>query len=360
MDRLMGLCRWAMSLRPEHVPADVLTRAALQHVSSAAAMHLLPPTKGFEGALSSVAERDFDDLVLAPILHPSRGAVVGAWFSGEAHTTGEVLTATVAANEVAARIDLSNRVELGAAVSTAWLRDLGHGSLPESIRRRTKSTDIRVVSLGMPGHTWFTRCVLYRLIPGPIWALSALEATNEIVRRHIKAAGRALRADQVVEIRVRLCSMAWQAHRAKPDYLPNAMGTLLEHADANSLKSRPGGTATAGKVKVYLDPRLSLDAMGNRLQNGFTQRMKQWSGHRLHKSWPVDVEILTHRGGSWRDRRRVVGGGPEYALEQLIADVTDKFASGSDHPKAMDHARRFALDWRLPWSESADMLGIGR
>ncbi len=54
------------------------------------------------------------------------------------------------------------------------------------------------------GDAWLSQTLVYKSMPGPIAWQSALQALNEVLARHVKAAGKRLRADQVDRIEISL------------------------------------------------------------------------------------------------------------------------------------------------------------
>jgi hypothetical protein len=77
-------------------------------------------------------------------------------------------------------------------------------------------------ALGGTGRAWLTRTLLVRAHPGLLVGAVAVEAIQEVLRRHVKAADKRLRADQVERIEVRVGA---QAHAAEVAALALAGGS---------------------------------------------------------------------------------------------------------------------------------------
>ncbi|MEN9784755.1 MAG: hypothetical protein RLZZ299_19 [Pseudomonadota bacterium] len=99
----------------------------------------------------------------------------------------------------------------------------------------------------------------FRTYPGPLAAGTALEALATVLQRHLRAADKRLRADQVERIDVHLAWPAWEELRDDPA-LPALLGTLVAtHALDAGWRDRPadGADAVAQRVVVRHDWRLS-------------------------------------------------------------------------------------------------------
>ncbi len=291
---LHRLADWARELHAEALPPAVLERARLQHLSAAATVRALkgrPMARalrkvgGQRGAATVVTggtapRRDAarlhaglvgwlgmeDTLFLA---HPGPGAVSAAWAWGRGHSVGEVLSATVAANEIAGRIGASllfgpatgagcAPAQAAAAVVAAGLLEgldadrLAHAlalalAAPQRVPMAVQlGGDARVMTSLAPimaglealelamagvtgptdlldrsdglfealswvplraaftglGQTWLTNTLSFSLSPGHPYTQVPVQAVAEVLKRHVKAAEKRLRHDQIDRIEV--------------------------------------------------------------------------------------------------------------------------------------------------------------
>lgn len=167
---LQRLARWARDLTPSDIPPSVMLRARLQHLSTAGAVravkgrpvaHALArvsrgggKTPRITGGSSSVREAvrthaglaswlSYDDTLF--LANASPGGVSAAWAAAEGHTLGEVLCATVVANEIAGRVGASlllgpaqgpaNAVvhAVASAAALGWLQGLDADELAHAL-----------------------------------------------------------------------------------------------------------------------------------------------------------------------------------------------------------------------------------
>ena len=270
----LQLAEWACALTAESVPTDVLRRATLQHISTAGTVRSVQdwPVPKIDGSRARQWATRSALLDHADHFFWSPSACLSACASLEApkgRTALDSLVATVVGNEISARMGLANFFEskdysgvlrlqclavaatraktLGldpATTAHAYALALEHCPLPKtrisSLATEQRATlysqcfqrgmeaaeaarDGATASDSSPpgnplaftalGSCWLTRSLAYSLQPGHLLTRTAVEAIQEILRRHVKAADKRLRPDQVdrIEIRVPAPTMALAA-----------------------------------------------------------------------------------------------------------------------------------------------------
>lgn len=423
LDRLGA---WARALRADAIPADVLRLARLQHLAGAAAVrHAAATVRGRAlaapgpeaRAAALLAASGWDDHLLAA--RTGLAVLPVAWERADSVSVDELLVATVAGNEVGGRVGLATLLGprsthvaaagpvAAAATTRAYLEggDIGGavagalealGAPPSLAEADPAWLGLESMRLGLAGaagsrtlldpdspwwaevcghplpgalagegHAWLTRTlVLHRYAAHP-WLQVPLSAIDEILRRHVRAAEKRLRADQVERVAVRLALPVWSHARAAPERsgsdLAFAIGVLVAYheltpaaRDAPALEARAEEIAwVASTVELYPDWGLTLrgaaalgDALGpllgGRLWGAYraVRRPAKAAGVwpawgpgdlrdlaranplraalRLHRpaadlgavdlsgfawSLPVEVKLYTTRGGWWPERR---------------------------------------------------------
>lgn len=415
---LQQLARWASALRLDDAPPRVVERVRLQHLGAAGIVRTLaqgPVQDALRKASSSrgagavigsaqAPRRDAvrHHLALAGTLgwsdtallgQPLLGGVVGAWAWSKSHAVGDVLRATLAANEIAARVGTSTllgpgagidgRLALTAGATTAigllsGLDDRGLAaalslalSSGGAVSRRValgggaaraqawaaagvaavEAVDLAAAGLDAPldllddrdgplqsacwlplrhaftglGTAWFTETLSFRLDPVHLLAQVPVQAVLEILRRHVKAADKRLRADQVASVEVHTGVAGWMleqhmddlpglapervfgsirrgiglavaAHRLHPSELQGAAGE----------RSLPRLSQVADRVTVHHDYERTaalLDhavTVATPLLSGLTpaelreagRRASAWHGRRPKAPGPLDLMAL--------------------------------------------------------------------
>lgn len=248
------------------------------------------------------------------------------------------------------------------------------------------------------GTAWLTETVAFPRWPGPPAWHAALDGVDEILERHVKAADKRLRSDQIIDITIRLPAPAvvldhWVVRHGRPDSagaahsLRHAVGSLVAQHELKlplPLEDERCGVV-ASKVRVEHDLGLTMDLMGHVLDTalplfgGITEG--EWRGlmGRLSgpdSAWPqvswrdirkiaehrpdkwaqrvryaprdlsegrlsdwqwrlgASVEIRTIRGGKWPVTRPFPTGGPGNAWEPLVERVVAAFAQGDESSEA--------------------------
>lgn len=355
---LQTLAQWAHDLDLDRVPAAVVDRVRLQHLSLAGTLkHMgrrsetlaLRLSGGDRGsatvATGGTAPRKdavrlhagvpgllaLDDQLL--LGHAPGAGVAAAWAAARGRSVGDLLTATLAANEVAGRIGASLLLggsaagaqaavsAAAAAVATARLDGLdadgiaralalalqgtpdaapagmawasrcgtpaalGVSAATEAKKGATAPLDLldgdaffagrtpaplRAAFTGL-GAAWLTATMAYKLIPASTFVQTPVESVWEILRRHVKAADKRLRPDQVEAIEVHVAA---PAHRfdaladpalvpaAVPHRIASALGVLVvAHELTPSVlteewlgKHAESVGAVAASVRVVHDP----------------------------------------------------------------------------------------------------------
>ncbi len=249
------------------------------------------------------------------------------------------------------------------------------------------------------GVAWLTETVCFPRWPGPVAWHAALDCVDEILSRHVKAADKRLRADQVLDITVSVPAPAialdrWVVRHGRPDAagmahsIRHTIGALVAHHELQipaELEDERCGLV-AGKVRVEHDLKLTMDFVAHALDTvlpligGITEgEWKRLAGrfeapesgwpsigwkdirtlaqHRPDKwlqriryaprdlsegrisewQWRLGaaVEVRTTRGGCWPADRPIASGGPGDAWEPLVERVVGAFAQG-DPPAEAD------------------------
>jgi 2-methylcitrate dehydratase PrpD len=235
----------------------------------------------------------YDDYLLAG--RTSLGAVPAGWAGADGHTVDELALATVIGNEIGGRIGLAlllgarhTRIDTfvpaaAAAATAAWLADrddegiaraisvaLEHGerltpeqaaAAPADVGIKPVRAATQAVAQGAAGRTdlldegssfytelclepllgayaglgsvWLTRTLVVKPYAVSPWGGVAVEGVSEILRRHIKAADKRLRAEQVEKIEVRTSLFPWgmdQAAGSVDERSPIAVATSIKRA----------------------------------------------------------------------------------------------------------------------------------
>lgn len=444
---LQRLADWAAALQVEAVPEPVLLHARLQALGVLG----LAGALGAEGAeaagLASAAEAD----PWMPLSGGAFAAVIGALAPPQPRRLNDVLVAIVAANEVSGRVGLAQALgprgwalraqTAGVAAAVARGRAQGldgralAGRIGAALCQSPPSTpglglrlavDAAVRGLGdgvwdvdleqpgplMPapvllraawtglGRAWLSRALVHRPHPGPLRAQVPLQALNEVLRRHVKAAEKRLRADQIERIELKVgggavgerAAQGWPAGAASLGQLAGALvvGHSLELGglrDAMAQAERVA--AVAACVQVHPDPvramltPLSLLSAMPQLLGGLPwaeraraagQLLRGSSAALAPKWWrglpevPVeglmsalrgagedlgdarleelilrfDTELVVHttRGGAWRERRDRLRGGPGAPWAETVDDTVARAAAGlGGAPADVERAR---------------------
>ncbi len=359
------LAAWASRLTLSAVPPDVRRLARLQHVAGASALRV---DASLDGG---------DPFVLAA--RSSRYALPWLW-AHPPRTVGALVAATVAANEVGGRVGLARL--LGPRGVTA-------DTVPDEMARHAAARHGGDASpwsapdapgVPLPGaldgldKVWLTRTLVVPRFAVPPWATVVTEGLDEILQRHVKAAEKRLRADQVERIDVRVPWLQWGREQTPhPDALAHLIGILVSfHALGAEERRDPSARADevawvtntvvithdwAASLRLVeatargLRPLLGGFGLGEyRAVRGATKAAGGWPGWTLadlgallragpDKAWsarrgprgplaevdvanfvwtfPVELKLYTSRGGWWPERRSApVGTGD--GLEKVV------------------------------------------
>lgn len=334
---LKDMARWARSVTPADLPADIRTRARLQQLSTAGAVRtgsdaelvaafggatrkrkgmvtLITGTRmeprDAAGALAALSgAREYDDFLLGA--HPNHGAVAAAWAAAEGHSLDELCTAAVVATEITGRIGLAHlfspavcsqgtwATRVSTAVAVGWLRGLTAEQLADAMalalgqgasvdfdtllagnQRRGEAIgeaaqagwDAVEAALGgssgnvdlldgngLPGlphfrhlpaayaglgKRWLMRTLSYKLCPGDPWLQTTYQSFEELLRRHMKAASKRLRVDQLHGVEVHVDLPTWVRHRmacARDTVDSGSCPYRIDYAVAAMLTAYEGG-----------------------------------------------------------------------------------------------------------------------
>lgn len=397
---LSRLGAWARALRVDQVPPDVLRLARLQHLAGAGALRRARATTWARGLQATdptardaelLAHFGYDDHLLAA--RTGVGLLPAAWARAEGAPVDELLLATVVGDELGGRVGLATlhgpratgvalagplaaaaatraRLEgedIAAAVAGA-LESLGtpppvHETAPGWLgaevarrvaRRARGSVDLldpagdwwaAIGTRPLPGalagegRAWLTRTLVLHRFAAPPWFQVVLSAVDEILRRHLRAAEKRLRADQVERLDARLTLPAWafaRATAARPDLdLPTLLGVLVSHHALTPTtlddSTRAGDVAhVAGTVGLTPDWGLTLRAAHD-LARGLSPLLGR-------PSW-LDYQALrrpTKAAGAWpawgpSDLRDLGRANPVQALRPFLTPRGDLGAVDLDH-----------------------------
>ncbi|MDP2310002.1 MAG: MmgE/PrpD family protein [Pseudomonadota bacterium] len=291
------------------------------------------------------ALHEYDDYLLAG--RTSLAAVPAVWASAAGHTVEELLVATVIGNEIGGRIGLAlllgprhTRTDTfvpaaGAAAAAAWLAGLDADAMaraisvalqqgkrltpadaaadPAAVGARTAQVAMDAVgrartegsldlldegsafygplsqqplhgAYGGLGRTWLTRTLVIKPEAVMTWGGVAVQGVNEILKRHIKASDKRLRAEQVERIEIRVGMLPWAMDHAAMGVerspvasswsLKRAVGVLVARNDLRPQDLTPEALAekateiehVASRVEVVHDWALSVSTV-----EGFTR-----------------------------------------------------------------------------------------
>jgi hypothetical protein len=239
---------------------------------------------------------------------------------------------------------------------------------------------------------WWLRRLVLRSDLVFSWLLTPVQGFAEILRRHMKAASKRLRIDQIERIDVRVDGRAFHAMAPfsggegpqRPGWLPGALAALVAHHDGGPALEHPDvDPAFVAKVHIRPDLGLTVAAMRGWLKaNGSlwgeiplsaratairtmfphieTRRPDYEDARGLwnlgtgevierlvdpaaddgdHLPRPTSLRLYTSRGGWWPERRAVTEGGPEVSWEDQRNHAIAAFARArSWRPEGPDHA----------------------
>lgn len=354
---LDALARWAAELQAQDVPTDVMSRARLLHLSLAGALRRaggLPlsaaaldgakagpvpvfgsarrvsPNDATRAHAAMAAGQDFADTVFnSPA---ALGAVCVAWSGAEAHTLDQLLVATVAGIEAAARVGAAALLSktqgdawgpvhaVSAAVARAKLAGLGPIPMgnaialalagaavlprdtlfgPATARGLAVANEVsggvnaaeraaagasgsmevlesRIfaemecslplhAALGGAGSVWYTRASLFKPIPGAMAIQVPVQSVHELLRRHVRAAEKRLRTDQVERITLRVAAPGWasaQLSQSSPDEITRSIArsiaALITAHELGSTQLDPAWRQTHHEVLADLEQRVEI------------------------------------------------------------------------------------------------------
>ncbi|MBL8614690.1 MAG: hypothetical protein JNM72_03675 [Deltaproteobacteria bacterium] len=434
-----ALADWALGLQPAQLPPMVARHARLQLlgvIGAAAALGAF----GLRGDAASAAGA-LADAELDPGLLLSGGAaaaaLVAAACAGPAHRVDDLVVAVVAANELSARCGLAQalgprgaalrgktagvaaavaraRLEgvaapaLAAAISAALAAPAAEGDPGAAVRSGVAAALARPWAGGDRGAlagggalsaawtglgaAWWTHSLIHRAHPGALRLLVPLQAMDEVLRRHVKAADKRLRADQIERVVVRtglplpvgagagwpggaralpaLIAALVSSHSLSLDGLRGplegdparlaavAERVVVEHDPVRALSTPLSVLEVAPQLLGGLSARARLSALGQLLRpTGLGWGPGWWRGLKRLGAAPVveqllaaarvsdadlagarleqlalraDTELVLHttRGGSWPERRGLLGGGPAAPWEQTVAGTLALAAPG--------------------------------
>lgn len=327
------------------------------------------------------AAHDYDDFLLAG--RAGLGSVPIPWALSASRSIDELLTATVIGNEIGGRVGLAlllgprhTRADTfvpaaAGAAAAAWLagldasgmanaiaRAIGEGARleprafaadPSAVGARPAAAAMRAIEAtgsGTPalldvgsefytalcdsplmgaygglGTTWLTRTLVIKPEAVMTWAGVAVQGVHEILKRHVKAAEKRLRSDQVERIEVRAGLLPWAMDLAADPLealspaglawsIKRAVGVLVARhslrpgdlAPAALAEKRDEIAAIAAKVEVIHDWSLTVATVEH-----FTRVL----GPLFHGLGPLQLRAV-------RARLKSAGGWPQWHREDLL------------------------------------------
>ncbi len=268
---------------------------------------------GVAAIVASAHRQGVDEAVLANALAifldsppvPTLQAVLGTGWS----------RATAVSTAVAQGYEALNQARSGMAgcVDTLDRRD---GALA-----RLSPLPLRAAFTGL-GTAWLTRTICFKRLPGSVFGQVPLEALNEIFQRHVKAADKRLRCDQVHYLELRTSAPGFLMEQASATH-PGLTPAVLAHSMARST----GALLSAHK--------LGTADMTPEVLASFSDRILQVASRvNLVHDWEQTVLLVDQLLN---------------AFEPLFSGVTK-----AEVKAAMQHSR--AIFGRLPMPETTEQL----
>ncbi len=324
------------------------------------------------------ALHEYDDYLLAG--RSGLGAVPAAWALAGGHTVDDLLLATLIGNEIGGRVGLAlllgprhTRTDTfvpaaAAAASAAWLAGLdaegiaravgaalerGERLTPSDTSADPAAPGARAAraafdaldgggridlldegssfygplsqqplhgAYGGLGKAWLTRTLVIKPEAVMAWAGVAVEGVAEILKRHVKAADKRLRAEQVEKIEVRAGLLPWAMDKAGADVdtrspvalawsLKRAIGVLVARHDLTPADLTPDALAekagdiehVASRVEVVHDWALTF---------GTVERFTRTLGPLFARLSPLQLRQV-------RTRLKEAGGWPQWHRQDL-------------------------------------------
>ena len=239
------------------------------------------------------------------------------------------------------------------------------------------------------GTTWLTDTISTRICASAPSGQTAVEAVHEILKRHVKAADKRLRVDQVERIVIRVPAAAAGLGvrgalepASVPWSVPNLLGVLVAQHSLGAADLAPAVLArrseaiahVADRVEWVVDRGLSARSLSSQLAvlgplagdfdwkdarkvlsrtlagkrkagRPDRKRLKVWA-ELVRRMWaqrgrtgdlasidmsswqlhiPVEVELYTTRGGRWPERRSLPEGGPGASWDAQVRTVVERF-----------------------------------
>ncbi|MCP4806989.1 MAG: MmgE/PrpD family protein [Proteobacteria bacterium] len=207
MSVLSDQARWAASVTFDQLPDDVVQRARLQHLSIAGAVRfssatplgaqLLGSSRGKERLVGSpkktnkraalrfhagmAAAWDHQDHILWGPVGP--GSVCATWSEASGHTLGELLTATVVANEISARLGASGLLAPGSGLGWGGLQAVAAAAATAKLRGLDATRFAHALALSLAGSsaaalTGLARSPLTRALASAEPVVAGVEAVD--------------------------------------------------------------------------------------------------------------------------------------------------------------------------------------
>jgi hypothetical protein len=374
----LEIAAWVAQLRAADIPREVLDTAR----------HLQLGLLGAERRLATLGPRRGEIAWSAEVLGGDVGAGIGAaaWAAARARagsTLGDLLVATVAGMEVGARAGVAASclgaappglaARVAGAVAVARLRGDDGNAVAAAIEGAVAGADLRLArARGDLGRAWLSRTAILPAVPAPAHAAASVEAVEEILGRHVRAAGKRLRADQVERVEISVPGLVLAQDREAPETrrIAALVAALLAHHSLLPGADGGDGGEIVGRVEVRRSGRGSVVA-GVALAEagagigmlGLEELRRAWSAGRLRppgaREWarmareidvgafagavaasgwddgalarwrwalPVEVRLWTTRGGWWPERRP----GPRGGGASLREVARDRWSAGNE------------------------------
>ncbi|MFZ5479200.1 MAG: hypothetical protein ACOZNI_20720 [Myxococcota bacterium] len=380
MSTLSRLAEWARDLTPRDVPDDVLHLARLQHLGAAGAVRAVAPGASGADAVETarlLALYEYDDFLLAG--RAGLGAVTLPWSMAKGHTVEELALATVIGNEIGGRVGLAlllgpraNHADThapaaGGAAAGAWLAGesadgIAHavaGALAAGGRMAPgqaaggtvgvraaeaakqaigRTGDLALLepssafwaplcqrplhgAFGGLGHAWLTRTLVVKPHAAMAWATVAVQAVHEILKRHVKAADKRLRADQVERIEIRAGLLPWSMDVAADPLdpqSPTGLAWSLKRA-IGVLVARHGLTAQDLTPEALAEKADDIAAVASRVEVVHDWALTlQTVEHFTRVLGPLFAGLSPMELRGVRSRLKETGGWPRWTTGDLL------------------------------------------
>lgn len=389
---------WAATLSIDAIPPEVLDTARQVQLGLVGAHRRADPAR---------PEQAWGVESLGGELGPGVGEI--AWTAARARprtSLRELLVATVAGLELGSRAGVAASglgvappgvaARVAGAVAAARLRGDDAAAVAASLEGAWGGAELRLPrAWGGLGTAWLARTAILPALPVPVHAAAAVEAVDEILARHVRAAGKRLRADQVERVEIGVPGMVLAADGlaapgrriaarvaeliASHSLLPGAGGGSGREADIRvDLRRSARGSVVQGVGLAEVGAGIGMFDAGELWRARAEGRLRlpgprEWGravrspdlralailargdrgwddGALARWRWPLpaEVRLWTTRGGWWPERR----AGPRGAGDTLAEVARERWAGEAGREEAYARLAGADLD-ATGWLEAA-------